>query len=319
MNKQEKLNNNLINAIYDENLKAMTKYILKGADVNCTYNYDSPIIKSIKLNNIDAVRLLIESGADVNKTSSVLFHPPIIYAIEQENIEIMKLLIDAGANLYFERLDNKNILEYAVYNFLKSNNHNFDVIKTLIEANLNINQKFFNSKSTLLIKMAEYDNQDYLSYLIDKGALLNEKNKDGNSALMIASLYNHIKNIRLLLKNGAMINEQNNGGDTALHLALNEYNNNSIQEKLVKILIDKGFNINIQNNEGISPLMLALKNNLISCAMLLYEAGAKVDLKDKNGKTATDYCKTNGLLKELLSLRENKQNDKENENTYENQ
>lgn len=41
MNKQEKLNNNLINAIYDENLKAMTKYILKGADVNCTYNYDS--------------------------------------------------------------------------------------------------------------------------------------------------------------------------------------------------------------------------------------------------------------------------------------
>ena len=301
MTKQEKLNIKLIDAIYGNNLKAMTKYILKGADVNCSYNHESPIIIAINLNNIDAIRLLIESGADINKASSAQFHTPIIFAIEQENTEIIKLLINEGANLYFERLDNKNVLEYAVYNFLKSQNHNFDIIKTLIEANLNINQKFFNSKSTLLIKMAEFDNQEYLSYLINKGASVNEKNKDGYSSLMIAGQYKNLKNVSLLLKNGANVNEQNNLGDTTLHLALNEYKNDFLQEKIIKSLIENGSDVNIQNNSGVSPLMLALKNNLISCAMLLYEAGAKIDLKDKNGKYAVDYCTSNNLLKELLS------------------
>ncbi|WP_162014354.1 ankyrin repeat domain-containing protein [Kordia algicida OT-1] len=58
----------------------------------------------------------------------------------------------------------------------------------------------------------------------------------------------------------------------------------------VKKMIQFGENVNKTSN-GKTPLMYAARYNRAKIANLLLENGAKLDYKDKNGRTAIDYAK----------------------------
>jgi ankyrin repeat protein len=100
----------LVKAIKDGDIKEVEKLINEGADVNEEYNRRPsypPLFFAITTNQLDMVRLLIKSGADVNKgcitynamnatrTCWRLIH----FAVGTKNVEIVKLLIDHGADI----------------------------------------------------------------------------------------------------------------------------------------------------------------------------------------------------------------------------
>ncbi|WP_162199670.1 ankyrin repeat domain-containing protein [Kordia zhangzhouensis] len=58
----------------------------------------------------------------------------------------------------------------------------------------------------------------------------------------------------------------------------------------VKKMIEFGENVNKTSN-GKTPLMYAARYNRAKIAALLLENGAKLDYKDSNGQTASDYAK----------------------------
>jgi ankyrin repeat protein len=55
--------------------------------------------------------------------------------------------------------------------------------------------------------------------LIEKGASLNIRNNSGNSALILATCYNHKEAALLLIEKGADMEVRDNNGDTALAIA----------------------------------------------------------------------------------------------------
>ncbi|WP_420572229.1 ankyrin repeat domain-containing protein [Kordia sp.] len=69
----------------------------------------------------------------------------------------------------------------------------------------------------------------------------------------------------------------------------------------VKKMIQFGENVNKTSN-GKTPLMYAARYNRVKIANLLLDNGAKVDYKDKNGRTAIDYAKISKAtdVKEVL-------------------
>jgi len=70
--------------------------------------------------------------------------------------------------------------------------------------------------------------------LINKGAAVNAKDKDGWTALMDASFgAGHREVVELLLAHGADVNAKNNNGDTALSLA-SQNGHEDIEELLLK-------------------------------------------------------------------------------------
>ena len=76
---------------------------------------------------------------------------------------------------------------------------------------------------------ASQGNSEISKFLIVKGADINAKNNNGETALMLAALNKRLEIVRLLIKKGADVNAESNKGHTALKYA---FLNTQIEELL---------------------------------------------------------------------------------------
>lgn len=120
---------------------------------------------------------------------------------------------------------------------------------------------------------------DIISFLINKGANIKAKDKNGLTPLHYVARFGKspksLKLMSLLIDKGASINEPCNDGFTPLHLAVE---GNEIEN--VKLLLDKGALINekakVQKaSKGVTPLDLAYDNNNKQMIDFLKQQGAK--------------------------------------------
>jgi hypothetical protein len=99
--------------------------------------------------------------------------------------------------------------------------------------------------------------------------------KDGQSALIKASIVNKFEVMSLLLTQGANPNVQDVNGNTALHhfaKVLTERN-----ESVFKVMLARGVDLNLKNAQGESALLIAAKNKNVAGAKLLLASGAEND------------------------------------------
>lgn len=128
------------------------------------------------------------------------------------------------------------------------------------------------SASTPLIEVASKGDIATVQTLLAQGANVNEKDKDGRTALMWAAFNGH----------------------TAI----------------VEVLLAKGAEMNAKDNEyGWTALMVAARNGHTATVEALLTQGADVHAKDKDGKTALQLAESEGhthiaqLLKKLEEKR----------------
>lgn len=81
--------------------------------------------------------------------------------------------------------------------------------------------------------------------LLDRGAAIDQQNKLGLSALILAASFGHLEMVRLLLDRGAPINHQTEWGRTALIFAASRGHLD-----MVRLLLDRGAAINHQTEWG---------------------------------------------------------------------
>ena len=114
-----------------------------------------------------------------------------------------------------------------------------------------------------------------IKLLIERGADVNAKSKDGNTALITATSYGRIENVKLLIDKGADINAKSKNGGTALIWAAKMG-----RTEIIKLLLEKGADVSAKMNEYMG------------------EEGVFQTLapkaKDKEEKTALDYAKEKG-------------------------
>lgn len=179
-------------------------------------------------------------------------------------------------------------------------------------------------------------NLEIAKLLIDKGADVNAKDKNGNNALVYCSNYGYAKGIaKLFIDNGIEINNRNRDGETALEKATGSSNceiakfliengadHKSINKSLVIVcgksnwswiksnkddeflhyLISHNADVNTKNCIGISALGNAILADNLEFAKTLLCNGANVNSKDDNGDTALKYAcvKENWEITNLL-------------------
>ena len=68
-----------------------------------------------------------------------------------------------------------------------------------------------------LINASRAGDTERVKQLLDAGALLDEKDTDGDTALMLASLEGHTEVVKLLLDKGASVDEKDEGGKKNFH------------------------------------------------------------------------------------------------------
>ena len=77
--------------------------------------------------------------------------------------------------------------------------------------------------------------------------------------------------VQLLLHKGASLDVQNKNGITALHLASDEGH-----KEVAQLLLDKGAALNVQDKEGRTALHYAIENSKKEVVQLLLDMGAQV-------------------------------------------
>ena len=168
----------------------------------------------------------------------------------------------------------------------------------IISPVLNYLMRFFNSDA--LHKAVKNGDIQKIQNLIDKGYNVNSPDPHGITPLLYSIEMQNPNIVNLLIQNGADVNAKSKMGYTPLYYALDLK-----KADIVDLLLQNGANPNFQDHEGKTYLHITSDAEL---AKILIKYGAKLDIKDKHGRTP---CENNRKLLNILSSENQNQIDQE--------
>lgn len=172
------------------------------------------------------------------------------------------------------------------------------MIKKIISLLFVLSAVIFSQNAKNIFDAINNNDLNRVKNIISSGGNVNAINKEGMTALIVASEKGNLEIVRELIKAGANVNGSNSVGWTPLMGASFEGNS-----EVVKELINSGANINAY---GIkyrnTALMQAIRGENPEIVKILIEAGADINMKNANGETAYDKAMEVGLTEvtELL-------------------
>lgn len=115
---------------------------------------------------------------------------------------------------------------------------------------------------------------------------VNQLNRAGETALMIAALRGNLDWVRRLLARGAQVNHD---GWSALHYAASGPNT-----EVLELLLQKGANIEGRSPNGTTPLMMASRYGPEASVDRLLAAKAEIRATNEHGLSAVDFARQGG-------------------------
>jgi uncharacterized protein len=235
--------------------------VTSGADVNLADpNGISPLLMAILNNHLDVARLLLDSHADIN-AADFWGRTPLWAAVELRNLDL-----DHGVDSIVDR-------EPAL-----------DFIKVLLDRGANINAR---TKEVPPSRRFLYSLGD-VSWV----------DMTGQTPFLRAALSGDVVLMRLLLDRSADPNIATVGGTTALMAAAGvnwtvaqtyTVSKESLLEA-VKLCLEKGADVNAANSMGLTAVMGAANRGSDDIIQFLVDHGAKLDVKDKVGRTPVTWA-----------------------------
>jgi ankyrin repeat protein len=163
----------------------------------------TPLLEAVMRDDVGSIKVLLDHGADKN-VRGPQGYGPLSLAIEEQDYEAAKALIDAGADTNAPAGDQR-----------------LTPLMIAVAETQAAPGAMFLPSSTRPIEIAEM--------LVQRGANVNARDKDGMTALMIAASHDNAPAIGLLLQSGADAGAKNNRGQTALNVAKLNDNQEAVQ------------------------------------------------------------------------------------------
>jgi uncharacterized protein len=281
------------------NSGAVVERLLKAgvsADTMSTTEGETILMTASRVGNSEAVKALLDRGANPNAKESFKGQTALMWAAAEGHADIIKLLLAKGADPKILSDDRDTTLPK-----LTAGSPNAPVSRGGL---------------TALSFAARQGNIDAVNALLEGGSSINQKDVDGNSALVLAILNKHYDLAQVLIAKGADVNLSNKTGRsplfTAVELRNEEYsprpalkdNDKATAMDIIKSLLDKGANVNAQLTgtvelhkfaqdqgdktmaEGATAFMRAARGGDVETMKLLLAKGADPKLANKDGLTA---------------------------------
>ncbi|GFS92088.1 ankyrin-3 [Nephila pilipes] len=291
--------------------KKSLKYLLKNKAITTFKNYSelSPLHTAILRNDMEIVKILLQTEKNINKHLSLwdytVLHrasevgkaslvntliemkvdvdskteigiTPLHTAAQYGHLEVAKTLIQNGADVNAKTLLDETPLHCAAHSGIK------EIVELLLNHKAEVNASMLNIYQPLS-HAAEAGHVAVAELLLKHNADVNIKTDFGQSPLHFASQNGHLEFVELLLNHGALINQKNknNNNFTALH-----YSSSKGHFEIVKLLIEKGADLEAKESHDLTPLQVAILKEHYNVAEILIAKGADLSSKDKFGSTA---------------------------------
>ncbi len=146
-------------------------------------------------------------------------------------------------------------------------------------------------KPTKTLYQAAFDGDIEQAKLnISQGADINEKNRDGQTPLLVALSYGHTSIVKLLIDEGADINAMDKSEKTALHLAAFKGNTEAIELLVAK----EGLNIDAKDSQNRTPLHFAAEYGHKDIVEKLIAKGADINAQTTRQQNALSLARKRG-------------------------
>ncbi|XP_063298260.1 kinase D-interacting substrate of 220 kDa isoform X2 [Pelobates fuscus] len=174
---------------------------------------------------------------------------------------------------------------------------NIAALKTLLEKCKDVDERNENGQTALMLA-AEQGNLEIVQELLRKRANCNLEDVDNWTALISAAKEGHLEIVKELLNYNANLEHRDMGGWTALMWASYK----GITE-VVEVLLEKGANPNITGLQySVYPIIWAAGRGHSDIVKLLLQFGAKVNCSDKYGTTPLIWAARKGHLESVKAL-----------------
>jgi uncharacterized protein len=248
----------------------------------------TPLLYAARDGRIDITRILIVAKADVQQ-ADVNGITPLLMAITNNHLDTAKFLLEnaAAPNAadWWGRTPLYAAIEIRNRDYGRNNEHEIDrpaaleVIRMLIDRGANVNARTKEVPPT----------RRFVTPLGD----LSWVDFTGQTAFLRAALAGDITVMRLLLEKGADPNIPTFAGTTALMAAagVNWMTGQTFTEskealmEAVQLCLDKGGDVNAKNSMGVTAVIGAANRGSDDILEFLVKKGARLDIKDKEGRT----------------------------------
>jgi len=221
------------------------------------------------------LELLLTHGANPADLDN-LKRSPLHYAAIYNRPENVRILIDKAPLMLKAR--DKMLMIPLHYACMRGN---LEAVKAFLEKGANANVGSGPARMTPLGYAAAYNHYEVCEYLVNNKARLLTKDKFKRTPLIMAARNGNIKLVNFFLRKGALWDDSDSSGNTALHYAAAYGWSECVQE-----LIKAGANINANSSWKITPLNIAmLKNHFGLVKYLLNQTDIDVNCKDEQGRT----------------------------------
>ncbi len=266
---------------------------------------DLPLTRAASNGNLEIVKLLVEHGAVVDIGKEGSDRTPLLEAAGYGHAEIVKFLITKGADVNARGKGLTPLLNACAGGHLRigPTGDKSKTIRVLLEngADVNVQDESWlkTGRTPLMYAVLQGDAalvQDFLA----KGARLDLKNKDGETALSLAKK-DGLEYITQLLEKPAS-NGSSQPPDPSDHPLFKAIKQGSLDQ--VKALVVKGTDVNLRAPTGSTPLMYAADGNKLEIVRFLLNSRADVNAKNGANNTALIYASIKGhegVVYELLS------------------
>jgi ankyrin repeat protein len=243
--------------------------------------------------NLEAVRALVESGADVNQVSGGDGSTPIVIAVANGHYTVGKYLLDHGADPNLANVDGVTPL-YATVNMRyapvswapnprtdQQAVGSIELIEALLEGGADPNSRV---RRKLWFSPTSHD-RGWVDHA-------------GGTAFWRAAMSSDVEAMRVLVKGGADPNLATDVGVTPLMVAAGiGWSGNFTQNapdsflEAVKYCLDLGNDVNaIEKRKGFTALQGAASRGDTEMVQYLVDHGARVDVVNKDGNSAADMA-----------------------------
>jgi uncharacterized protein len=251
----------------------------------------TPLLFAIRDGNAEMMRLLLDRGAGIEQSSGN-HTTPMLIALLNGQVGIAAELLNRGADpnaadnyhraALFAAIDLRNF-NHEKYGDLPTDGRDpLELIKALLKKGANPNLQ---TDTVPVHGLMQFD----ASWV----------NFDGETPFVRAALSGDIEVMRLLLESGADPNIATTQGSTALMAAAGinwipgqTYTRSEADYvEAVKLCLERGAPVNASNSLGLTAMHGAANRGWESIIQILADHGAKIDAKDKEGRTPMVFAK----------------------------